>query len=466
MNQPASDQSANAPATNTPGGDKRPAVRQRALQEELRGLMDVVSPGPLVDLLLERSFELGATDVHFDPRQDGIHIRLRLDGILHDVLTIEPVMAPQVISRIKLMAGMDITERRLAQDGHISNSVLRHRRDIRVGSGPTIHGERLVLRLMPDSSTLNSLESLGFEAEQLDIVRRAINAPYGLVLSVGPVGCGKSTTMYACLGLLNDPGRSLVTIEDPVERRITGVNQIQIETRINFGFVEALRGVLRQDPDVMMVGEIRDPETAHIAARAGLSGVRVLSTLHASDTGAVVDVFREFNVPPMFVADSLNAVIAQRLFRMVCVESREYYPPDELNARILKIPHEQMEMVKLVRGIPADANFHTGFFGRTGVFEVLELNDEIRRMILDGRSGDEIAEAGRRNGMLSLEDAAIKKVLAGITSVEEMHHVLASCMALRGIRSFRRLHYLGRGIGGRPPAGACSSGVCPITISQ
>ncbi len=416
------------PSGNAPDkpADERPAVRQRALQEELRSLMDVVSPGPLVDLLLERSFELGATDIHFDPWLDGIHIRLRLDGILHDVLTIEPTLAPQVISRVKLMAGMDITERRVAQDGHISNAVLRHRRDIRVGSGPTIHGERLVLRLMPDSSSLTDLESLGFEPEQLEIVSRSLAAPYGLILSVGPVGCGKSTTMYACLGMLNDPARSLVTIEDPVERRIKGVNQIQIESKIGFGFVEALRGVLRQDPDVMMVGEIRDPETAHIATRAGLSGIRVLSTLHASDTGSVVDVFREFSVPPMFVADSLNAVIAQRLFRKVCSESREFYQPDEPTSRILKLSPEQMESVQLVRGIPADANFHTGFFGRTGVFEVLEITEEIRRSILDGRSGNEIAEIGRRNGMLRLEDAAIKKVLMGVTSVEEMHHVLAA----------------------------------------
>lgn len=416
------------PSSNAPdksSGENRPAVRQRALQEELRGLMDVVSPGPLVDLLLERSFELGATDVHFDPWVDGIHIRLRLDGILHDVLTIEPVLAPQVVSRVKLMAGMDITERRVAQDGHISNAVLRHRRDIRVGSGPTIHGERLVLRLMPDNTLLTGLDSLGFEPEQLEIVNRAISAPYGVVLSVGPVGCGKSTTMYACLSMLNDPGRSLVTIEDPVERRMTGVNQIQIESKIGFGFVEALRGVLRQDPDVMMVGEIRDPETAHIATRAGLSGVRVLSTLHASDTGAVVDVFREFSVPPMFVADSLNAAIAQRLFRKVCTESREYIQPDEATARMLKLSPEQIGTVQLVRGIPADANFHTGYFGRTGVFEVLEITDEIRHAILTGKSGDEIAAIGRRNGMLTLEDAAIKKVLAGITSVEEMHHVLS-----------------------------------------
>jgi type II secretory ATPase GspE/PulE/Tfp pilus assembly ATPase PilB-like protein len=425
MNQPTSTPSADEARVNPSAKPDRPTLRQRALQEELRSLMDVVTPAPLVDLLLERSFELGATDIHFDPWLDGIHIRLRLDGILHDVLTIEPNIGPQVISRIKLLAGMDITERRLAQDGHISNAVLRHRRDIRVGSGPTIHGERLVLRLMPDNTTLTTLDSLGFEPEQLEIVNRAIHSPYGMILSVGPVGCGKSTTMYACLNLLNVPGRSLVTIEDPVERRIVGVNQIQIETKIGFGFVEALRGVLRQDPDVMMVGEIRDPETAQIAARAGLSGIRVLSTLHASRAGAVLDVFRQFSVPPMFVADSLNAIIAQRLLRKVCSESREYYQPDEATSRILKLTPEQQGSVRIARGIPADVNFHTGYFGRTGVFEVLGLSDELRQMILDGKSGDQIAEAGRKMGMISLEDALIRKVLAGITSVEEMHHVLA-----------------------------------------
>src|SRR5690606_25808095 len=226
-----------------------------------------------------------------------------------------------------------ITERRLAQDGHISSSSIRHRRDVRVGSGPTIYGERLVLRLMPDSEILTDLEELGFEPEQVQAVRKAVQVACGMVLSVGPVGCGKSTTTYACLSLLNDPGLSLTTIEDPVERRIAGVNQIQIDPKIDFGFPQALRGVLRQDPDVMMVGEIRDPGTAHIAARAGLIGIRVLSTMHANNCASVIDIFREFGIPPMFIADAVNCVVAQRLLRKVCRHSREEYTPDPVVAQ-------------------------------------------------------------------------------------------------------------------------------------
>ncbi|QDU36766.1 Putative type II secretion system protein E [Maioricimonas rarisocia] len=411
-------------ATRSVGG--RGEVRQKALQEELRELVGVVGPGPLVDLLLERSFELGATDVHFDPRPDGLHVRLRVDGILHDVLVLEQQVSPQVISRLKLMAGMDITERRFAQDGHISSSVLRHQRDVRVGSGPTIYGERLVLRLMPDSSNYVELDQLGLEPDQTELVLKGIHAPYGMVLSVGPVGSGKSTTTYSCLSLLNDPGRSLVTIEDPVERRIDGVNQIQVDSKINFGFVEALRGVLRQDPDVMMVGEIRDPETAHIAARAGLTGVRVLSTLHANDTASTIDVFREFGIPPMFIADSVNCIIAQRLLRKVCPNHRETFRPDPATAQVLGLNPEDMADVTLARGIPADSNFHTGYFGRTGVFEVLYIDDAIREAILDEKSGTELGHLARKEGMTTLEQSAIRKVLAGVTSIEEMHRVLTS----------------------------------------
>ena len=410
--------------TPTREAPEHAAGRQRALQEELDSLVDVVGPAPLVDLLLERAFELGATDLHLDPWDDGLHVRIRLDGILHDIVTLSPQLAPQVISRVKLLAGMDITERRLAQDGHIASSALRHRRDIRVGSGPTIHGERLVLRLMPDSSKLTALEDLGLDDHQIELVRKAVEATYGLLLSVGPVGCGKSTTTYACLGMINDPTLSLATIEDPVERRIQGVNQIQVDPKIDFGFPQALRGVLRQDPNVIMVGEIRDSETAHIAVRAGLTGVRVLSTMHASTTGAVIDVFREFDIPPMFIADAVNGIIAQRLLRKVCTESREEYQPDAVTAQILRLEPDQIEQTRLVRGVPSDVNFHTGYAGRTGVFEVMLIDPEIRQAILDGRSSGEIVEIAKRQGMATLEESAIAKVLAGVTAIEEMHRVL------------------------------------------
>ena len=398
--------------------------RQKALQEEIRGLSGVVGPGPIVDLLLERSFELGATDVHFDPRPDGLHVRLRIDGVLHDILVLESAISAQVVSRLKLMSGMDITERRFAQDGHISSAVLRNQRDIRVGSGPTIHGERLALRLMPDGGTYTELEQLGFEEDQIRQVKRAINAPSGMVLSVGPVGCGKSTTIYSCLALLNDPGRSLVTIEDPVERRVNGVNQIQIEPKINFNFVEALRGVLRQDPDVIMVGEIRDSETAHIAVRAANTGIRVLSTMHANDTGASLDVFREFGIPSMLLADAIKCTVAQRLLRKVCEKSRELYVPEDDEARRLGITPEERESTLLARGIPSDVNFHTGYSGRTGVFEVLFNDEEIRKSILEGHTGSRVHDLAISRGMESLEAGARKKVRAGVTSLEEMYRVL------------------------------------------
>jgi type II secretory ATPase GspE/PulE/Tfp pilus assembly ATPase PilB-like protein len=405
-------------------GQARPELRQTALQQELRELADVVGPAPLVDLLLERAFEIGSTDVHFDPRPDGLHVRLRVDGVLHDVLTLTSQTAPQVLSRLKLMSGMDITERRMCQDGHISSSVLKHQRDVRVGSGPTIHGERLVLRLMPDDRRLTQLDDLGLEPAQLDVIRQALRAPHGMLLSVGPVGSGKSTTTYACLSLMNDPGRSLVTIEDPVERRIEGINQIQTDGKIGFGFVEALRGILRQDPNVIMVGEIRDSETAHIAARAALTGTQVVSTLHANDTSATVELFREFEIPPMFIADSLNCVIAQRLVRKVCTQDRETYHPDSATAQVLGLNPEQTESVNLVRGVPSPANFHTGYSGRTGIFEVMRIDADIRDAILHETSGKQLRQLARERGMQSLEQSAVNKVLAGVTSVEEMHRVL------------------------------------------
>ncbi|MEZ5940949.1 MAG: GspE/PulE family protein [Planctomycetaceae bacterium] len=401
-----------------------PESRQRALADEINSLIDVVEAAPLINLLIERSFELSATDVHFDPRPDGLAIRLRLDGVMHDVSVLPQQMTSHVLSRLKLMSGMNITERRLVQDGHITSNTLRKERDIRVCAGPTIHGERLVLRLMPDGDEYSTLASLGMDDQQRQWVESALSSPYGMVLSVGPVGTGKSTTTYSCLNALNIPGRSLVTIEDPVERRIAGVNQIQTDPKISFGFKEALRGILRQDPDVIMVGEIRDAETAHIAVRAGLTGIRVVSTLHASDTAATIDLFNQFEIPRMFIADSINCLIAQRLLRKVCGQDRETYKPEPSDCKLLRLSEEEAQNVELVRGKSSSANFHSGYFGRTGVFEVMRFDEAIREMISTGRSGREIFETARSRGMKSLEDMAIEKVLAGITTTDEMVRVL------------------------------------------
>ncbi|MDA0587088.1 MAG: GspE/PulE family protein [Planctomycetota bacterium] len=419
MSTDATSESAAATGSGSAGGPEL-EIRQKALQEELRELVDVVGPGPLVDLLLERAFQLHATDVHLDPMENGLRVRLRVDGMLHDVLELPARVTAQVISRLKILGGMDITERRLAQDGHISQAVLKHHRDIRVGGGPTIHGERIVLRLMPDDASLTNLEELGFESAQLALVKKMADIPYGVLLAVGPVGSGKSTTMYSCLSLRNRPTESVVTIEDPVERRITGVNQIQVDPRIDFTFVKALRGVLRQDPDVMMIGEIRDPETAHIGVRAGLTGVTVLSTLHASDSLAAVDVFHEFGVPPTFIVDAIKCVVAQRLIRVICKSCREEYAVDQVAREALNLTEQEAAAATLARGKGCDACFQTGYFGRTGVFEVLRLFPELRSAVLKQNSKDELRKIVNDSGLMTLDQAGRAKVLRGETTVEEL----------------------------------------------
>ncbi|TWT55587.1 putative type II secretion system protein E [Thalassoglobus neptunius] len=424
MNNESSNASPGAEEPNAMMQEIAPEARQKALQEELKGLISLVGVEPLVDLLLERAFQLGATDIHLDPRPNGMNLRLRLDGVMHDILHLDPEYAPQLVSRIKLIAGMNIAEKRIAQDGHFSNMMMEQNRDVRVGSGPTIYGERIVMRLMSDGSRFTSLEQLGLSDKQISAIEQATARPHGMILSVGPVGCGKSTTTYSCLASLNEATRSLVTIEDPVERRIPGVNQIQVDNRAHFGFVEALRGVLRQDPDVIMVGEIRDQETAHIAVRAGLMGSKVLSTLHASDTGATLDMFREFQITRMFLADAISCIIAQRLIRRVCEKNRETYTPDEVTCELLSIDPAEAEQHKLVRGIPADSNFHTGYFGRTGIFEVLAMNPSLRNYVVSGKPGRTVFEAAQEQGMETLEQSARDKVLAGITTPEEMMRVL------------------------------------------
>ena len=398
---------------------RRNPSEQRALQAELRELADVVGPGPLVDLLLERAFQMQATDIHLDPTGEDLRVRVRVDGLLHDILRLPADTQNQVISRVKLLAGMDITEKRHAQDGHISNSIAGVERDVRVGSGPTIHGERLVLRLMPDSGSYNTLHELGLRDEQKGLLKAQLARPYGMILAVGPVGSGKTTTMYAGLHGLNEPHRSLVTIEDPVERRMEGVNQIQVDNRTSFGFAEALRACLRQDPNVMMVGEIRDAETAHIAGRAALTGVLVLSTMHANDAASAVDVMREFDIPPAVIADSVNCIVSQRLLRRASPRSREEYRPDDATAAMLELTDEERDGATLVRGIAAEENFHTGYVGRTGVYEVMPIDGDVRKAILRGASTREIREIARDNGMSSLEEEARKRVLGGETTVEE-----------------------------------------------
>lgn len=396
-----------------------------ALAAELHELLSVVEPASVANMVLQRAFVHGATDIHLDPTTVGTRIRFRVDGVLQDILPIPAEKAAILLSRIKVMAGMDISDRRLPQDGAIAaakNPGLP--RDIRVGSSPTVNGERLVLRLMPDPENLDKVDSLGLLEEQQHAVQQLVNSPYGLFLVVGPVGSGKTTTVYSALNELNTTEKSVVTIEDPVERRIPGVNQIQVDPKTGLTFVTALRGTLRQDPNVITVGEIRDPETAQIACRAGTTGVLVLSTLHANNTATAIDALRGFGIPSMAIADSLRGVIAQRLVRKVCSENREEYIPEHDEKRLLGIDDHDGH-TQLVRGIPTDANFNTGYSGRTAVFEVMVINDQLRHAISDDVPAYRIQEIARESGIITLEDAARRKVFEKVTSVDELRRVMS-----------------------------------------
>jgi general secretion pathway protein E len=395
-----------------------------ALAAELSELLSVVEPASVANMVLQRAFAHGATDIHLDPTTLGTRIRFRVDGTLQDILPIPAEKAAVLLSRIRVMANMDITDRRRPSDGAISAD--RHPgllRDIRVGSTPTINGERLVLRLMPDADQLNNLTSLGFYDDQLSSIRTLLDAPYGLMLVVGPVGSGKSTTVHSLLKELNSPEKSVVTIEDPVERRIPGINQIQIDTKSGLTFAHALRGTLRQDPNIICVGEIRDSETAQIACRAATTGVLVLSTLHANNTASAVDVLRGFGISSMSIADCLRGVVAQRLVRKVCEESREEVEPDSEARRLLQMDEHDHE-TRIVQGISTDANFNTGYSGRTAVFESMLVSHDIRNAISNDMAAYEILQVARDGGMVSLEDAARRKVYDKITSVDELRRVM------------------------------------------
>ena len=423
----------NAAASDRPQQNASSTSRNMALVAELEELLSIVEPASVASILLQRGFDHGATDIHLDPTTLGTRIRFRVDGVLQDILPIPAEKAAVLMSRIRVMAGMDITDRRLPKDGAIpADKYPGLLRDIRVGSSLTIKGERLVLRLSPDSENLNTLTSLGFYEDQLAAVRRLLSAPYGLFLVVGPVGSGKSTTVYSMLSELNRPDKSVVTIEDPVERRIPGANQIQIDNKSGLTFVTALRGTLRQDPDILTIGEIRDAETAEIACRAATSGVLVLSTLHANNTAGAVDVLRGFGISSTAIADCLRGVISQRLVRKICATSREDIVADEQVRRLLHV--SGTDPVQIARGIPTDMNFQTGYSGRTAVFEIMELTDPLQDAIHQGEPSYRIRQEAISGGMVSLEDSTRRKVLDKVTSINELERVISDTDRSRSVR--------------------------------
>ena len=376
----------------------------------------------LVNSLIVQALRDRASDIHIEPFENDIIIRFRVDGMLHVVLQPpKPVQAP-LMSRIKVMAGLNIAEKRLPQDGAMRVRVARKDVDVRVSVLPGHHGERLVMRLLEKDRNLTSLTDLGFTTEQSTWMVNRMSASHGILLVTGPTGSGKSTTLYAALSAINTPEKNIITIEDPIEYSLAGVGQIQVAPRIGLTFASGLRSILRQDPDVIMVGEIRDLETAEIAIQASLTGHLVFSTLHTNDSiGAVVRLI-DMGIEPFLVGSSLDGVVAQRLVRRLCEHCKEPFSPSAQVVSLLKF-ETFLKEAHVFRPKGCEQCMGTGYRGRTALFEMLTLSDSIRELIDQRASDHQLRQAAREEGMTFLREAGLRKVVAGVTSLEEILRV-------------------------------------------
>ncbi|MDI6895661.1 MAG: GspE/PulE family protein [Bacillota bacterium] len=408
-----------------PGVEEALRVATAAAPEEDEEAGDPDAPVVrLVDGLIEQAVSEGASDLHLEPERGRTVVRLRVDGVLRDVMEVPRRLHPAVVTRVKVMAGLDIAERRLPQDGRIR---LRSPRpvDLRVSVLPAVHGEAVVMRVLDTARVVPSLEALGYEPEDLARLRRAVSAPYGMVLLTGPTGSGKTTTLYAALKEVLSREKNVVTVEDPPEYEMPGVRQVAVNPRAGLTFASALRAILRQDPDVVMVGEIRDEETAKIAVQAAMTGHLVLSTLHTNDAASAPVRLVDMGVKPYLVASCLLCVAAQRLVRVVCPLCGERYelPPDAPERYALGLDSEP---AYLRRGRGCSSCGGSGYRGRTAVAEVMVVDREVRELVRRGASADEIRDAASKGGMVPLHEAAAGKVLAGETTVAEVMRVVFS----------------------------------------
>jgi len=384
---------------------------------------DDMSIVKLVTSLIEGAIHANATDIHFEPQpNEELRIRYRIDGLLHDVMKIPKQTHLMVISRIKILADMDITERRQAQDGHITMNIGNTDTYMRIGTLPTKTGERLVIRLLNERRVLTGLKQLGFEPEELRMVEEFIAMPYGMILVTGPVGSGKTTTLYAALNEINILTKNIITIEDPVEYQLPGITQVEVDAKTGLTFAAGLRAILRQDPNTLMVGEIRDPETAAVAVRAALTGQQLFSTLHTQDAAGAIATLSYLGVQSFWIASSLLGVIAQRLVRKICPNCQERYQPDARLLRILEI--EPDRTFDFIRGKGCDKCFHSGYAGRTGIFEVLKIDECLREHIVKNIPVAALKDVAISQGMNTLKASGIKKIKRGETTVEETLRVI------------------------------------------
>ena len=398
--------------------------------DEARDIREQVDAAPVVKLvnnLLARAADEGASDVHFEPRGRDMLVRFRHDGVLHEITTIPRRFQAGVVSRLKIMADMDIAERRIPQDGRIGLTVGGRPIDMRVASLPTVHGEKIVIRLLDRSNVMLHLEELGFSESALAKYQRSFTRPYGAVLVTGPTGSGKSTTLYGTLNILNTSEKNIITVEDPVEYRLAGINQVQINPKAGLTFSSGLRSILRSDPDIIMVGEIRDKETAQMAVESALTGHLVLSTLHTNDAAGALTRLTEMGVEPFLTASAVDCVVAQRLVRKLCENCREAYQATrDILERIGFAPEvvETWREIALYRAVGCSRCHNTGYKGRLGIYEIMPMSEALERLIVERKSADEIGRVAEAEGMVSLRQDGLLRVLQGVTSVEEISRVI------------------------------------------
>jgi type IV pilus assembly protein PilB len=403
-------------------------AREDIAEEDTESIAKVSEEAPIIRIantIIQQAIRDNASDIHVEPDKRSLRVRYRIDGVLHEVMPLPKYIDKPLISRYKILAGMDIAERRIPQDGRIPIRMDNKDYDLRVSCLPTVNGEKIVMRILDKSSVLIGLNKLGFTPEVQAKVEELVSQPNGMFLSTGPTGSGKTTTQYSILHKLNSPERNIITIEDPVEYQLSGIAQVQVHKKAGLTFASALRAFLRQDPDIIMVGEMRDIETASIAVEASLTGHLVLSTLHTNDAPSAVIRMVDMGVEPYLVSATVIGVLAQRLGRKVCSNCKKPYqvPAGDLRRFGFK-PTNPEEMVTLYRGEGCEACRGTGYKGRIGIYELMEVNDEIAELIVHRAPLADIREAAKANGMRELREDGLEKVLQGITTPDEVMRVV------------------------------------------
>ncbi len=374
----------------------------------------------LVNLILLEAIKEGSTDIHIEPGRDEVNVRIRIDGVLVKIMSPPANSLNGIVARIKILSKLNIAEHRLPQDGRMKLKTSERDIDVRVSILPTVHGEKIVLRLLGSGSKTLTLQNLGFPDKKLQIFRKWINQPYGMVIISGPTGSGKSTTLYASLMEIMSEQINITTVEDPVEYQIPGINQVQMHDDIGLNFTASLRSILRQDPDVLLIGEIRDAETADIAVKFSLTGHLVFSTVHANDAPSTITRLLDLGIAPFLLGSSLNLIMAQRLVRTIDEKNKEKYTPTSDELKSVNLSNKDAQSVDFFKGKPTTDNHQTGYKGRTAIHEILEVNNDMRQLIYDGSSQNEIKKLSIKNGMTSLRDAGIEKIKTGVTTIEEV----------------------------------------------